>query len=144
MVSAGGYPKDINMYQAQKALDNAQYAVREGGIIIWIASCSEGLGEKTFEKWMTEHKKSSEIISHIQKDFKLGAHKAAAIAKVLQKARIMLVSDLDADLVRRIHLEPFASAESAVRAAVRDTQSPARIIAMPYGASVLPVLSPKS
>lgn len=34
VVSAGGFPKDINVYQAQKALDNAQHAVRDGGIII--------------------------------------------------------------------------------------------------------------
>jgi len=141
IVSAGGYPKDINMYQAQKALDNAQHAVREGGIIIWIAACTEGFGEKTFEKWMTEHSQSSDIISHIQKEFKLGAHKAAAIAKVLQKARIMLVSDLEPELVRSIHLEPFADIKSAIKAAIDDINRPARITAMPYGASTLPVLA---
>ncbi|MGI6169136.1 MAG: nickel-dependent lactate racemase, partial [Christensenellales bacterium] len=37
VVSPGGYPKDLNMYQAQKALDNARHAVRDGGIIVWLA-----------------------------------------------------------------------------------------------------------
>ncbi len=42
-VSAGGYPKDINLYQAQKALDNASHGVKEGGVLILCAKCAEGL-----------------------------------------------------------------------------------------------------
>ena len=49
LVSQGGAPKDLNLYQTQKALDNAKHAVRDGGIIILIGSCREGLGERTFE-----------------------------------------------------------------------------------------------
>lgn len=49
-VSPGGYPKDIDLYQAQKALDNASHAVKPGGIIILAAACSEGLGERVFER----------------------------------------------------------------------------------------------
>ena len=50
LVSQGGAPKDLNLYQTQKALDNAKHAVRDGGIIILIGSCREGLGERTFEE----------------------------------------------------------------------------------------------
>ncbi len=55
-MSAGGYPKDINLYQAQKALDNAKHAVRDGGVVILAASCAEGLGEEVFERWMCSAK----------------------------------------------------------------------------------------
>ena len=44
ITTPGGFPKDINLYQAQKALDNAKHAVRDNGIIILLASCSEGYG----------------------------------------------------------------------------------------------------
>ena len=54
LVSQGGAPKDLNLYQTQKALDNARHAVNPGGIIILIGSCKEGLGEKVFEEWMTK------------------------------------------------------------------------------------------
>lgn len=139
VVSAGGYPKDINMYQAQKALYNAQFSVKEGGVIIWVASCTEGLGGKTFENWMTGHRQACDMISHIRKDFQLGGHKAASIAMVLQKARVMLVSDLPADFVKSIHLEPYADVESALKAALDAAGGAAGIIAMPYGGSTLPV-----
>ena len=138
IVSAGGFPKDINMYQAQKALDNAKHAVRDGGIIIWVASCSEGLGEKHFEDWMLGHEKSEDMIPHIRRDFILGGHKAAAIALVLQKVGIMLVSDLDDDFARRVFMEPMPTVDVALSEAYKRLGDDAKVIVMPYGGSTLP------
>ncbi|NLN45337.1 MAG: nickel-dependent lactate racemase [Clostridiaceae bacterium] len=138
LVSPGGFPKDINLYQAQKALDNAKHAVREGGVILWIGSCSEGLENKLFEKWMLEYEPSF-MIEEIARDFQLGAHKAAAIALVLRKARIFLVSDLEEDLVRSIHLEPKASVSEALQDATALLGDHASVLVMPYGGSTLPV-----
>lgn len=140
VVSAGGFPKDINMYQAQKALDNAKHAVKDGGIIIWIASCKDGLGEDVFEKWMKEHESSDDMIDHIRQDFQLGGHKAAAIAMVLRRARIFLVSDLEEDFVRSIHLIHYSDALKGLDEAIRLLGKDAKIIAMPYGGSTLPIL----
>lgn len=138
IVSPGGYPKDINLYQAQKALDNAKHAIKKGGIIIWLASSKEGLGEHTFEEWMLGHKNACDMIPHIQADFQLGGHKAAAIAIVLESARIFLVSDLEDDFVNRCHLEPFSDTSAALHEAFNSLGKCATIIAMPYGGSTLP------
>lgn len=138
IVSAGGFPKDINMYQAQKALDNAQHAVKDGGVIVWVASCGEGLGEDHFREWMTGHSRSVDMIDHIRRDFVLGGHKAAAIAMVLEKASIYLVSDLDPEFVRSIFLEPYTNLQEAGNAALSRCGENASIILMPYGGSTLP------
>jgi nickel-dependent lactate racemase len=137
VVSPGGYPKDINMYQAQKALDNARHAVREGGIILWIASAKEGLGEPCFERWMTEYKPAF-MVEEIARHFELGGHKAAAIAMVLQVARIFLVSDLEEDFVRAVNLEPYGDAQKALDEALAILGEGASVIVMPYGGSTLP------
>ncbi len=138
VVSAGGYPKDINLYQAQKALDNAKHAVRDGGTILWIASAKEGLGERVFEKWMTGHKKASDMIGHISREFQLGGHKAAAIAMVLKKVGIVLYSDLDPDFIRSVHLTPCADPQAALDEALERYGKDASVIVMPYGGSTLP------
>ena len=52
IVSQGGAPKDLNLYQTQKALDNAKHAVKKGGIIILVAHV-RGMGDHVFEEWMT-------------------------------------------------------------------------------------------
>ena len=138
MVSQGGAPKDLNLYQTQKALDNAKHAVRKGGIIILIGSCKEGLGEEVFEEWMKRTKNSSSMVERIQKDFQLGGHKAAAIAMVLEDADIYLVSELPEDFVKQIFLTPMKTARIALDKAFGKLGKNATVLAMPYGGSTLP------
>lgn len=140
IVSVGGYPKDINLYQAQKGLDNAKHAVKDGGIIILVASCKEGLGESVFERWMTASSSPDEMIARIQKKFELGGHKAAAIAMVLKRARVFLVSDLEDEFVRSMNFEPYKDLNNAVENALLIKGKDAGIIVMPYGGSTLPVV----
>jgi lactate racemase len=138
VVSAGGHPKDINLYQAQKALDNAKHAVRDGGIIILVASCKEGFGEAIFEKWMKEAKAPNDLIAKIQQQFILGGHKAAAIAVVLNRCRIYMVSDLDADVVRKIFMKPYSHLQEALDDALAELGADSKVMIMPYGGSTLP------
>lgn len=138
VVSPGGYPKDQNMYQAQKALDNSKHAVKDGGTIIWVAGCKEGLGSALFEKWMTSYS-PEEMIENIKKDFKLGAHKAAAIALVMKKAEICLVSELPDDFVRSMGFIPFSSLEQAFAQATLKQGEDSTVYVMPYGGSTLPI-----
>ncbi len=138
LVSAGGYPKDINLYQAQKALDNAKHAVRDGGIIILCASCAEGMGEGVFERWMTTCPSTLYMTEEIQRHFVLGGHKAAAIGLVMQRCSVYLVSDLPADYVSSIFFTPFPTLEAAYCAAQEAMGGRASVIVMPYGGSTLP------
>ncbi|MBQ1603765.1 MAG: nickel-dependent lactate racemase [Oscillospiraceae bacterium] len=140
LVSQGGAPKDLNLYQTQKALDNAKHAVKDGGVIILIGSCKEGLGEKTFEQWMTEADSAHSLIERIGREFKLGGHKAAAIAMVLERAEVDLVSELDDDFVRSIFLKPYKTAQEALDHAFSKLGPDARVLAMPYGGSTLPTV----
>ncbi len=149
IVSQGGAPKDLNLYQTQKALDNAKHAVRDGGIIILIGSCAEGYGEKTFEDWMLNSGSPEELTGRIRKEFILGGHKAAAIGMVLMRAQIYLVSEMDPALVARSFMKPYTSAQDAFDDALASmTESgkggkdlnDIKVITMPFGGSVLPKL----
>lgn len=138
IVTPGGFPKDQNMYQAQKALDNAKEAVRDGGIIIWAASCGEGLGSELFEKWMREYTPDF-MIEEIKHNFKLGAHKAAAVAMVLKRVKIFLISDLDDGFVSSMGFVPFGTIDEALNAADAELGDNSSVIIMPHGGSTLPV-----
>ena len=138
LVSQGGAPKDLNLYQTQKALDNAKHAVKPGGVIVLIGSCKEGLGEKTFEEWITSAPTARSLIDRIQREFRLGGHKAAAIAMVLENADIYLVSDLPDELVRKLFMIPYHTVEEAYAAAAAKCGPDAAVLAMPYGGSTLP------
>ena len=138
LVSQGGAPKDANLYQVQKALDNAKHAVRDGGTIILMGACPEGLGSKTFERWLTTAPSAHHMVEEIGRNFELGGHKAAAIGMVLDRANIDLISEMDDDFVRSIFLNPMPSAQAAFDAAMEKYGAEATVIAMPYGGATLP------
>jgi nickel-dependent lactate racemase len=141
LVSAGGYPKDIDLYQAQKALDNAAHAVREGGVIVLLAECPEGFGNRTFETWLRDAPSPNDVLERIREGFVLGGHKAAAVARVLRRAHVYLVSAMPEQTVRSGGMVPFSDIGSAVEAALSHTGTSARVLVMPEGGSVLPVVS---
>jgi nickel-dependent lactate racemase len=140
VVSAGGYPKDINLYQAQKALDNARHVVRPGGVILLIAECIDGLGNPTFEAWMQDPGGPEGIIARIKREFVLGGHKAAAVAMAMRQTDVFLVSALPSDFARLIGFYPFGGADQALRSALATVGPCPTVIVMPEGARVLPTV----
>ncbi|MGI6684192.1 MAG: nickel-dependent lactate racemase [Bacillota bacterium] len=136
-----GFPKDINVYQAQKALDNARWAVKPGGIIILVAECREGLGEDTFSQWIEEAESTVDIINRIEKDFQLGGHKAAAIADMASQFRIFLVSCLPDKTVHKLFMKPFREVNQAFNEAIKIMGNEAKVWIMPTGGTTLPQLT---
>ena len=141
IVSQGGAPKDANLYQTQKALDNAKHAVKDGGTIIVVGACNEGLGSAKFEEWLVGAPTAHSMVERIGRDFQLGGHKAAAIAMILEYANIDLVSEMDDDFVRSIFMTPRNSAQEAYDLAVEKYGPDAKVIAMPFGGATLPILA---
>ncbi len=139
LVSQGGAPKDANLYQTQKALDNAKHAVKKGGTVILIGACPEGLGSATFERWLREAPTAQSMVDRVHQKFELGGHKAAAIAMVLQNAQIDMVSEMDPDFVRSIFLNPQPDAQTAFSQAMARYGEKATVIAMPFGGATLPL-----
>ena len=97
ITSQGGYPKDINLYQSQKALENVKGIVAGNGTVILVASCCEGYGEDTFEEWMADCRDYVCLSERLRKKFVLGGHKAVAISKLLTRTTVLLYSDFSRD-----------------------------------------------
>ena len=141
IASAGGFPKDINLYQAQKALDNASRIVKKNGVIILVAECRDGLGgENTpFKQWLKEASKPEEIIEKIKNEWILGGHKAYGIARIAIKNKIILVSKLSEEKVKMAFMQPAKNIKEAIIKAYNHVGKDASIIVMPYAGSTLPI-----
>ncbi len=143
VVSAGGWPRDINAYQAQKALDHADKAVRPGGAIILAAECSGIFGDETFRRWLLRGWPPEKVMAEIKRKFAMGGHKAYGYAKVASAKRIFLISSLDDEDTKRLYAVKFASIQEAVDKASALYGAFARWLFMPYGGVLSPVLSEK-
>lgn len=94
VVSAGGEPFDLNLFQAYKAVDNALEVVKRGGVIVLVAELSEGHGNQDFYDWMVKYGDLKNVEREIKRNFVVGGSKAYYYLKALQKAQIILVSSM--------------------------------------------------
>lgn len=109
IASPGGHPKDIDLYQSQKAIEEATQVVKPGGDVLVTARCAEGSGSQKFEAWMDEAYTPEDIIARIKENFVMGAHKAYQIAREVQRANVYLYSDIPPGRVRSWLMKPVRS-----------------------------------
>jgi len=138
IVSCGGFPKDINLFQANKALDNATQAVKEGGSIILVAECAEGIGNQVYECWNRECRTPDDAIERFKQCFEFGGHKTAIIARISKKFKLYLVSKLSDEQTRTAFFTPMPTLKDALSAVLSENPG-ARIHLMPHGGQTLPV-----
>ena len=141
IVSCGGYPKDINVYQMQKTMDNAQLAVRKGGVVILLAECEEGSGSPILEETFKRLGSAEAIEAELRKNFEIGANKAWAVSRLMVKADYVLVSGLDKEMAKQFL---FAGCVDSVAKALAYAEEKVgkdyNVILMPEGSLTVPLL----
>ncbi|OGC43921.1 general glycosylation pathway protein [candidate division WOR-3 bacterium RBG_13_43_14] len=120
VVAVAPYPMDIDLYQSQKALDNGKLALNDNGILIMISKCRMGIGSETFVKLLSSCRTPQDTLDKIDKEFKLGYHKAAKMAEIARWAQMWAVTSLDDDLLNSIFLKPFKTIQEAINTAIAE------------------------
>ena len=137
---AGGRPKDLNLFQAQKALDNAKNAaLPEGGSIILVAECCEGLGHPVFERWARDATSAEDCWERFGREYEFGGHKAAFLAKESMQHHLILVSALPRERAEMCFFTAAATLEQALELARARQGRDARMLVMPHGNLTLAV-----
>lgn len=132
-------PYDVNFYQAQKGLENAKMALKEGGKIILVSSCEKGIGEDEFINIMKTADSPKEVIQNIKKNFILGYHKSAKIAELLTWAEIYTVVGIPNEIVELIFMKPFFTVQEAIDYAIKKDNIK-NILILPDASLTLPML----
>src|ERR1043166_155361 len=132
IASCGGFPHDINLIQAHKALDMAALACNEGGTIILLAECSDGLGRPDFLKWF-DSADSRALEARLVNGYEVNGQTAWALLTKAERHRVVLVSELPADDVKRMRMIPAPSLAAAL-----DHARGGDGFILPRGAAVLP------
>ena len=139
VVSPGGYPADIDLYQAYKALDNALEVVKRNGVLILVAECPEGHGNQVFYDWMTRLDELKKVEREVKRHFELGGHKAYYLLKALKNHKIILVSSLPDYYANGVFkLKTARAVNDALSEAFKNAGSQTRVWAMPQGNFTLP------
>ncbi len=132
IVSAGGHPKDMQLYQAVKTLQNAAKIAKPGGKIVLIARCPELFGNGMFQYWVETVRDRDKITAMLNERFVLGAHKIAHIDEVLKQHEVYLYSDVPPPIVELLGFHPVFDLQQTVDSLAGTAGIRAAV--MPYGA----------
>jgi nickel-dependent lactate racemase len=136
IASCGGAPFDINLIQAHKTLEMASYACAEGGTIILVAECADGLGRADFLKWFGSGN-SSALETRLRESYEVNGQTAWSLLLKAERFRVLLVSSLADEDVRLLGMSPARTLADAL--AQLDSRAEGYIL--PRGAALLPVVS---
>jgi len=109
IVSPGGLLNDIDLYIAQRALELTKNAVTNGGEILFLAACPNGVGEKkTIENFYRRMiAPIDEIFNSVESGYELYTHKPYKFARLIRRLRrIHMYSQIPDEMVRAAHLFP--------------------------------------
>ena len=117
VVSPGGYPQDMSLYHAQRAIELTKNAVLDYGEILFLAQCKDGVAPesaiKNFYNKLT--KPLTEVIASISDKYHLYEHKAFKFAELLMKvASIKMYTDLDRQTVESVHMEKIDNPQTTI------------------------------
>ena len=139
ITSPGGHPRDINLYQAQKALSHAARFCKPGGIIVLAAACPEGSGNAKFDSFLSTSGSIGEIFTKFQFiGFEIGPHKAYQLARQAQQYQLWLVSDFPQNHLPAFLCKHAQSISAALAEIFPVLPTSPRIAILPHATHVIP------
>ena len=138
----GGYPLDQNVYQAAKGMTAAEATVKEGGVIIMLASSIDGVGGDDLYHQLADEadirKTMQSFLSHGRNETLPDQWQAQIFVRILMRATVIYISEMDDETIKKMHMIPAKSIEEALSKA-REIQKKdkLRIVAIPDGISVM-------
>lgn len=120
VVSCGGWPHDINLIQAHKAIDAAANACNDGGTIILVGECAEGLGRDDFLDWFTSAN-SGELAKRLCEKYQVNGQTAWSLMEKTERFRICAVSSLDREVLKKLGITPVVSVEEGIALSTSDS-----------------------
>ena len=138
VVVTAAHPIDVNLYQSHKALENGKLALKDGGIIILVSACPDGIGPRNFYDLMASMDTPESVMEKIEEEYKLGYHKAAKMVEVCESSSMWCVSELDRDVTEKAFIQSKEDIQTAIDEALAETDG--KVTFLIEGGMVVPKL----
>jgi len=134
-------PGTKNLYQSFKSFENCKHICKDGGVLIMVSECYEGIGPRTFYDLLSSSNDPDEIIKDVYDDYPFGGHKATNILHFLENHDLFIVSELDDEIIENCFCKPYDSVEEAVESARKlIKKKDANIIEVEEANNVVPII----
>jgi len=139
IASCGGFPKDIDLYQASKGISNSKDALPPGGTLILLAACEEGIGDAEVAAIIADFDSNLAREQELRRSFTIAKYTGFLITEAAANYRIILVSDLAPDLLASAGIQVVDSLDKAMALAQKALPEDFKAYVIPLAANVLPI-----
>jgi len=139
IVTPGGFPRDIDLHQSQKAMSTAELVVAERGVIVLLAECADGIGK--FAAWLKGAKSPQDVIDRFTQEGFTREHssKAFMCARALAKCPVIVYcSGIPRQDLEAMFFQPAETAQGAVDRALEMKGGRASVLILPYAVDCVP------
>ncbi len=140
----GGYPLDLNLYQAVKSMAIGEIAVKKNGTIISVNECADGIGigQDKFKELIFSGMQPNEIYKKIlnKEIIVTDQWEIQILARILLKAEIFIVSKLNENEIGNIGMKYAETVEDAIKSCLKKYGADSSILFLPNGPQILPLL----
>ena len=136
IVSSGGAPKDMNLYQGCKGMINGMRAMKEGGQMLWAARCPEGCGTPDYTAWIQPLKKGR-LDPALRADFTIGGFIFYLTVENLKKGECRILTTIDNSITEPMGMKAFTDVSEFVKGIDFTDKS---VYVIPSGGSVVPMV----
>ena len=144
VVSVVKFPQDIDLYQAQKGIDNAKLALKKNGIMILVAKCRDNIGGKAFADLLGSCDTPKAALDKIEQGYVLGYHKAAKMAEIGLWAQMWAVTDVAPEVISKLFITPFSDLQTAIDKALEEKGRDASVLFLMDGGLTVPLVRKES
>jgi nickel-dependent lactate racemase len=140
ITTPGGFPKDIDLYQSQKSMASSELVVKEGGTVILLAECKDGVGARGFYEWMSAAACPQDVIDRfIREGYSIGASKAWLFSRCLKRSDLIVVSKhIDVKTLKEMFTQRADTFDRAIQMALAKHGGNAQIILLKNGSDMIP------
>ena len=140
VVTVAPYPMDVDLYQSQKAMESAKLALKDGGTMILVAACREGIGGEAFARLLSSASTLDEVMKKIEEGYKLGYHKAAKMVEAFRRTTVQAYTELDERILSNIFITPVRDLQKALDDAIAKYGPDSKVVFMPDGSVTVPLV----
>ena len=136
VIACARHPLDIDLYQAQKAIEHARLALKPGGSLILVSSCRNGIGDGSFVDILSACGGPEDVRGRLAGRYRLGNHKAARLADLCSRSRLLAYTDLEPEALEAVFIEPVSDLQTTIDGLI--SESFARVVVMPDASVTVP------
>lgn len=100
VASGGGYPKDINLIQSHKSMHNAAAIVKDGGKLLLLTECIDGIGNDQFLPLFKF--REAELFEQLKKEYSGNGGTALALMAKAKRIEIHMHTALSDDVCQKL------------------------------------------